>query len=134
MKLWMSGEVQSDIVDSYRKTRNEVEAEVNRLLGEASIEANAEEWAVIPIILNENTSSQYPEVVKRSSRGKTVEFRLHISHAEFLAASPSQRTDLILKVLSHSVGLMGKLGVSPDAQRSLHDVLSQAEKNLGVLN
>jgi hypothetical protein len=128
MKLWMSGEIQADVADAYREARKIVEVEVNRVLGEISVE-EAKEWAFIAIILDEE-SSTYGEIVKKkkSSRGTELEFRLKIPHAKFLAASPGERISLIYKALSRSVSLMEQLGVSSDTQNALRAVLFRAEK------
>jgi hypothetical protein len=127
MKLWMSGEIQADVADAYRHARKTVETEVNRLLAEVSLAEKAKEWAFIAII-REEESPDYDEVVKKSPKGKGFEFRLKIPHAQFLAATPSERVGLILKALSRSVDLMGPLGVSSDSQALLRDMLARAEQ------
>src|SRR5215813_3084789 len=131
MKLWMSGEIEAAVADAYKDARNLVETEVNQFLGEFFIEDKANEWAFIAIIREEHNSG-YEEVVKRSSRGKTLEFRLKIPHSEFLSSSPARRIQLIFTGLRRSVTLMEKLGVAADVRRTLEQILSQAEKNLHV--
>jgi hypothetical protein len=125
-KFWWSGETQADIGDAFAKTMKAIASELNRLLADVSFGGKIEQWAFIPIIL-EDDSSDYDEVVKKSSRGRVLEFRLRISHAEFLAASPDERIGLILKALARSVDLMGQLGVPTDTQNALRTVLSRAE-------
>lgn len=135
MKLWMSGEIQADIADAYRQARKIVEVEFNRLLAEVSL-AESKEWAFIAIIREED-SPDYGEVVKKSPKDKGFEFRLKIPHAEFLAASSTEKTGLIFKALSRSVDLMGQLGVSSDTQKALREVLFRAENQreaLGPVN
>jgi Immunity protein 44 len=129
IKFWWSGETQADVGDAYSRTMNVIEAELNRLLADVSFGGKAEKWAFVAIILNAE-SSIYDEVVKKSSRGKVLEFRLKIPHAEFLAASSNQRIGLVFKALSRSVNLMEQLGVSPDTQNALRAVLSHAEKEI----
>ena len=128
MKLWMSGEIQADVDSDYMKARNTVQTTVNRFLAEAAIPGKAEAWDFIAII-REKDSPDYHEVVKQSSRGNELEFRLKISHAEFSAATPAGQVSLILKALSRSVDLMGQLGVSTDTQNALRAVLFRAEGN-----
>jgi hypothetical protein len=106
------------------------------LLADVSFGKKIEQWAFIAIILEED-NPDYDEVVKKSSRGKVLEFRLKISHAEFLAASPAERISLIFKSLLRSVNLMGQLGVSIDIQKALREVLFLAEnhsESLGPMN
>lgn len=127
-KFWWSGETQADIGDAFARTMKAIAAELNRLLADVSFGGKVEQWAFIPIILEED-SHGYDEVVKKSSRGKVLEFRLKIPHAEFLAASSTERIGLILQALARSVDLMGQLGVSTDTQNALRAVLFRAEKS-----
>src|SRR5271165_3145107 len=128
-KLWMSGEIQADVGDAFRKASNAVEAELNRLLEGFVFGGKVEEWAFIAIIRKED-HPDYDEVTRKSSRGKVLEFRLKIPHAEFASASPHEQICLILKALSRSVTLMEKLGVSADVRSSLSAVLSRAEQEM----
>jgi hypothetical protein len=135
-KFWWSGETQADVGDAFAKTMKLISAELNRLLADVSFGGKAEQWAFIPIILEED-NPDYDEVVKRSSRGKVLEFRLKIPHAEFLAANPAEKAGLIFKALTRSVDLMGQLGVSTDTQNALREVLFRAENQreaLGPVN
>jgi hypothetical protein len=134
MKLWMSGEIQADIADSYRGIRNSIEIEVNRLLNNANIDIKIQEWAVIPIILSENITEQYPEVVKKSVKGTSFECRLKIPHANFLSANVRHRIKLIFQVLLRSVDLMKDFGVSIDIQNSLRTLLVHAEREIAAQN
>jgi Immunity protein 44 len=125
-KFWWSGETQADVGDAFAKTMKAIASELNHLLAEVSLGGKVEQWAFIAIIREED-SPIYNEVVKRSSRGKVLEFRLKIPHAAFLAASPAEKIGLILKALARSVDLMGQLGVSTDTQNALRAVLFRAE-------
>lgn len=125
-KFWWSGETQADVGDAFAETMKAIAAELNCLLADVSFGGKIEQWAFIPIILEED-NADYNEVVKKSSRGKVLEFRLKILHAKFLAASPAERIGLILRTLARSVDLMGQLGVSTDTQNALRAVLFRAE-------
>jgi len=127
----MSEEIQADVADRYMEVRKALEAEINRLLTGVFVEEKADEWAFIAIVLEEG-GPDYREIVKRSSRGKVLEFRLKISHDAFSVASPSERMRLIFKALHRSVELMQKVGVTAETRRSLRGVLCDAQKNLGV--
>src|SRR5262249_37655669 len=118
-KFWWSGEIQADVAEPYSQAMRIINEELNRLMVDISLGGKVEQWAFIAIILNEQ-SSIYDEVVKKSERGKTLEFRLKIPHAQFLSASPSQRMSLVFGALSGSVELMEKLGVPVDTRQSLH--------------
>jgi hypothetical protein len=129
MKLWMSAEMQADVADAYRETRKAIESEVNHLLEGIPVDDAADEWAFIAIIRTED-HPDYGEIVKRSSRGRVLEFRLKISHAEFLAATQTNRIRQVLQELSRSVKLMSQLKVSGNAQATIQAVLASAEKRL----
>jgi len=129
MKLWTSGEIQSDVFDPYRHAMNAIEAEINRILHGMSFNEKAEEWAFLAIIRQED-SPDYDEIVRRSARGKTLEFRLKVSHSDFASASRRGQIRLILAALERSVRLMNELGVSRDTQDALLGVLSRVEREL----
>jgi hypothetical protein len=129
MKLWTSAEIQSDVSDAYRKARIPVEQEVNRLLKDVAINETFDKWAFIAIVRKED-HPDYQEIVRKSSRGKCVEFRLKILHSQMASASHDQIVKLIFAALSRSVLLMSELGVSADTQNLLQEVLSNAERNV----
>ena len=129
MKLWMSAEIQVDVESAYRHCANAIEAEVNRLLDGVALEDKPAEWAFIAIIRRED-HPDYDEVVKKSSRGKSLEFRLKVPHADFSSASRGQQIGLIFGALARSVNLMAKLGISATTRNVLQAVLSQAERNV----
>ena len=128
-KLWISGEVQADVGDSFRRASNAIEGEVNQLLERISLGEKVQEWAYIAIIRKED-HPDYDEVIKKSSRGKALEFRLKIPHAAFASASPEEQIRLMLKSLSRSVTLMAELGVATETQSALRAALFRAEQDL----
>jgi hypothetical protein len=128
-KFWWSGEIQADVADTYTEAMRAVDVELNRLLDGVSLGGKVEQWAFIAIIRDDD-SPDYGEIVKKSSRGKVLEFRLIIPHAEFLVSRPRQKISLIFKALSRSVLMMENLGVSTETRRTLQAILSQAETAL----
>jgi hypothetical protein len=128
-KLWMSGEIQVDVNESFGKASNAIEGVVNHLIEDVSFGGKIEQWAFIAIIRKED-HPLFDEVVKKSSRGKVLEFRLKIPHTEFLSASPKEQTRLILKGLLRSVTLMDRIGLSAEIQDALRTTLSRAEFEL----
>jgi hypothetical protein len=124
VKLWMSAEIQADVDEAYRAVRKGIETSVNELLENASFLEKFEEWNFIAIILKVD-SQDYAEVVKRSSRGKAMEFRLKIPHEAFLTANQAGKTRLVLNALSRSVARMNELNVSSGTQATLQKILAQ---------
>jgi hypothetical protein len=51
--LWMSGEIQADVGDEFRLAMNEIQSSVNAVLSSFDYGNGLEEWAVIPMILEE---------------------------------------------------------------------------------
>ena len=126
-KFWWSAETQADVGAAFARTIKPISAELNHLLADISFGGKAEQWAFIAIILPEE-NADYGEVVKKSSQGKVLEFRLKILHGEFLAATDADRGRLVLKTLLRSVELMAGLGVSTETQNALRSVLFRAER------
>ncbi len=106
-----------------------VEGALTRLLEGVSFGPKIEQWTFIAIIRTED-HPDYDEVAKKTSNGKVLEFRLKIPYGEFVSASRNGQIRQILGALSRSVGLMDKLGVAADIQRSLQDVLSRVDQEL----
>ena len=129
MIFWMSEEIQSDVADKYARARRLVEKEINRLLADASISEPVDKWAFIAIVRHEDHPA-YGEIVRKSSRGKCLEFRLKIIHSQIMAADPEQVVALIFASLSRSVSLMNKLGVSNRTQSTLSGILADAQRNV----
>src|SRR5690348_2122886 len=109
--FWMSGEIQADVDDAFRASLHAIEPDLNRRLEGASFGGKVEEWVFIAIIRRED-HPDYGEIVRKASRGRSLEFRLKISHSEFLSATPVEQIRLILQARARSVSLMGRLGVS----------------------
>ncbi|WP_133295783.1 Imm44 family immunity protein [Burkholderia reimsis] len=130
MKLWMSGENEADIGDDARVARNAIEPVVNQFLEGLVFTEKFEQWAFLSIILTDKFLSGFPEVVKISSKGKVLEFRLHIPHEEFKKASAERRMEMFFDALSRSIELMPKLKVSQESQEKFRAALAQARKSL----
>jgi hypothetical protein len=128
-KFWWSGEIEGDAFDPYREAMKEIEGTLSPLLEGISFGPRIEQWAFIAIIRSED-HPDYDEVVKKSSRGKVLEFRIKIPYGDFVSASRNGQRLLALQALSRSVRLMGNLGVSAQTQALLQDVLSRAEQKV----
>lgn len=126
----MSAEVDADVGDAHRHARNAVEPAVNRALEGVSFNEPFDEWAFLSIIVADAVLPGFPEVVKKSSKGKVLEFRLQIPHEEFKLASPGGKMAMLFDALSRSVDLMPKLKVSSDSQEKFRTALEQARTDL----
>ena len=92
MKLWTSGEIQADVADAYRTARRVVENAVNEELRVTTLDGNIEEWAFLAIIRTQD-HPDYNEIARRDARRKVLEFRLIISHREFVNRNGPHNSD-----------------------------------------
>lgn len=83
MKLWMSGEIQSEAYDAYRRARAHIETTVNEALSGEEFVLAVEKIAYIAII---GAPAEYKEVAKYSKRTSVLEFRLIIPIEQFISA------------------------------------------------
>lgn len=104
MVIWMSGELQADIDDAYRITRNEMESMINAAIADMDYGKNVMKWALIPIILNFE-DPVYHEVRKHHKARKVIEFRLKINHAAFKQADDLGKRKLIFQTILRSIDL-----------------------------
>jgi hypothetical protein len=125
-ELWISGEIQADVDDSFRKARIGVESKLNPQIQGISLGGKVEEWIFIAIIRRED-HPYYDEVAKKSPQGKALEFRLKIPHSEFVSASEEGQIRLLVKALLRSVMMMGQFGVSAETQMALSAALKRIE-------
>jgi hypothetical protein len=132
MRLWTTSEAMFDVDDAVSRATNLIEAEDNRSIQGLELIEEAEKWTLIAIVLPKELEPAFPEVVRRSSKRKVLEFRLHIAHAEFLHSTENEQTGLVFDCLFRSIDLMPKLKVKPDTQTVLREVLAQARRSLAA--
>lgn len=128
MKLWSSGEIDADVADSFREARKWVEAAINQLLSANDYGDGLDEWAFIAMI-NRPHIHGYKEVAKLARNKREAEFRLRVSHDEFLAGGEAERKRLLLSALLRSITLMPTIGVADiDMDRLSADVGALAQE------
>lgn len=120
----MSSEAEGVASELLTAVRNAIEAVLNRVLSPIEFNDDFEEWACIPVIMSGTFLPYYPEVVKRSSKRKVLEFRLHIAFDEFIATDEPGRIAMLFDSLERSIDLMPKLKVSLQSQQKFRDALS----------
>ena len=95
--LW-SGEIGKEVADSYRMSMKRIKAAMNLALQSFSFGEEAEEWFFMAIILKNSTKEYYPEIVRRVSKKKVLEFRLQIPFEDFLKADAKEQINLIFRI------------------------------------
>jgi hypothetical protein len=123
MKLWMSGEVKSDVADDYRFVRIGLEHAINEFLAIDDYGTGLNEWAYLAIIASDSIAAQYPEIAKYHAKRKVAEFRLVVPHEDFLIGSTIRKRELIIQSLQRSVGMLTSIGVKGADHGRLHAVL-----------
>ena len=102
----MSGEIQGDIGDFYRTARNSLEAVLKKCIEGKDYGEGVKLWAYIAIILNNETDPYYSEVKRYRKKKKEIEFRLKISHREFLEGCCETHLRLLSQSVLRSLELM----------------------------
>jgi hypothetical protein len=112
----MSAELDTDVFEDFRAARGSVQRDVNALLSHADYGGTVAEWAAIPMITS-RAAPEYEEIARLSKKGRSAEFRLRVSHADFKQGTPIQQRRLLLEMLARCVRMMPELGETDlDAQ------------------
>lgn len=98
MKLWMSGELQSDVADLHREARRIVETKLNESFTQRDYGGGLDKWIFIAMILGAD-APPYEEIKKYDGKKKTCEFRLRIDYPSFKSADTNQRAGLLCQAL-----------------------------------
>lgn len=130
MKFWMSGEVDVDLNGSERTVRNKIQLAMIEALSGASIDKGIERWSFVSIILSERFLVGMPEILRKNSRRKELEFRLHVTHAEFKDANDQKQISMILNALERSVFFMDRFKVSKKDQHTFLDAINNVRVKL----
>jgi hypothetical protein len=128
MKLWISGEIDVEVADAYRATRQLVEKAINARLAEYGGAVN--EWAFIGIIRQAGLGAGYPEIKRFDTKDRSLEFRLAIDLEAFKSSSDIRRASLLLESLLRSLSIARELTIPGlDIERLEQDVRAVAVEN-----
>lgn len=108
MKLWISGEVDSDIGDQFRIAMNTVENEVNSIIEKKDYGTGLESWDIIFIISQEAGEESFK--YKKSS--KETDIRAVINHSAFKNANQIGQKKLMLDTLMRSLLVLKEKKIS----------------------
>jgi Immunity protein 44 len=126
--LWMSGEVQKDVADDYRRIRKQMEARINQMLQSRDYGRGVKAWDVIAIIL-EQDDPDFAEVALYEQNTCETEFRVRLSYPAFKAGSESEKAALICAMLHSTLLRMSEIGVRGfDWQRLGNDLQALAQE------
>ncbi|MBI2513922.1 MAG: hypothetical protein HYV96_18280 [Opitutae bacterium] len=132
MKIWISGEIDADIADDYRRLRQKIESDFAVHLAAIDAGESIQELAFIPMITS-LAQGLNPEVAKFSKRRKEAEFRPAIDHAAFKAADSTGRQNMLLDSLQQCVQRLPELGATDvDVPRILQCINQLRDPQKGV--
>lgn len=123
MKLWMSAELDADVDAKYMTALRLIEPKVNALLDGHAFACPWKSWDFIGIAMSDRDA--YDEVVKKSKKDMSLEFRLKIDHGKLLKANQTQANLMLIDVLARSVDKMAGLDVGEQDREFLHAALRQ---------
>lgn len=130
MRLWMSGEVFSDIGDEFRVSRNQVEETLGTVLRDRDYGGDLAELAIIPIILPRKLHDMYPEQTKYRKKKKEAEFRRYIEYLQFKASDLQGKSRLIVNCIIRCIESLERLPVKDvDIAALKEDVITVARQN-----
>ena len=111
MKLWLSAEIEADVVDENRVVRNEVERAINARIESCSYDLPLDGWDVIVIMRDDD---KFEEITNYSARRKDMDFRLRLDYTQFKVSSQLDRCRMYIGLLLSSIDLLGAKGLNPE--------------------
>ena len=131
MKLWMSGEVEKNVLEPFRLAMLCVEYEINAKIDDKDYDIDLDKWRYIAILMKDKEDQErYSEVIKHSSKTKKMDFKLQIDYPEFVNGDAKRQQQLIYEMLMRSLDLLIEKGLNEAGIESLRlDTQSVALKH-----
>jgi hypothetical protein len=119
MKIWISGEVDFHVGDAFRLAMLNVENALNQALEPQTYDLPLDSWDCIAVIRDDEF---FKEITRYSKKKREMDFRLRISHSEFLAGSSIQQESMLFGMLRRSLMLLADKGLAgPELDRLAAD-------------
>lgn len=100
MRYWSSGEIESSIGDSFRKSMNILEEKINSLTNSKNYSNDVDSLDVIYIIVKDGGMQKY----KYNSKTKELDLRVVIDYHNFLSATNSEQNFILINGLINAIG------------------------------
>jgi hypothetical protein len=127
MKLWIGGEIQTDIGNAFREARNKVEKTINSVIDNKDYDLEFNSWDVIVILRDDDN---FKEITKYSKKKKDMDFRLRLNHKDFADATQGRQEAMIVELLLRSLKILKEKGSSENGVMDLRtDVLTIAKEH-----
>lgn len=107
MKLWISGEIDSIVSDSFRVIRNYIEQNINNLLASNSYGDGILSWDVIIVI----SKDKGKEVFKYNKKNKETDIHVVLDIDRFKMSNSLEKKMLLLDSLIYCVDKLSTLGI-----------------------
>lgn len=125
MKLWISGEVQSDVGNFFREASICVENTINDVISNKEYDIELNDWDCIAIL---RSDSSFEDITKYSKKKMEMDFRLQLNYVDFKKANKHERESMIFKMLQRSLTILKDKGVNEEELEVLiTDVLKVGE-------
>ena len=131
MKLWMSGEVEKNVLEPFRLAMLCVEDEINAKIDDKDYDIHLDKLRCIAILMKDKEDQErYSEVIKYSSKTKKMDFKLQIDYPEFVNGDAKRQQQVIYEMLMRSLDLLIEKGLNEAGIESLRlDTQSVALKH-----
>jgi hypothetical protein len=130
VKLWIGGEIQADIGDSFRDARNIVEKKINEFLEQITYQIDFSDWDCIAIVRDDN---EFKEICKYSLKKQEMDFRLKIDYEQFKNGTADERKLLIFQMLLRSLELLKEKGAGKSITTFIDDIANLGKTNNWIL-
>ncbi|MDX2045472.1 MAG: Imm44 family immunity protein [Chitinophagaceae bacterium] len=92
MKIWIGGEVDSDISESFRIIRNKIESAINYIISDKHYGDGLVSWDIIIVIKKNDGKFSF----KYNKRKKETDIRLPIKYDLFNNSTEKKRKEIVL--------------------------------------
>ena len=127
MKLWIGGEIEADVEESFRHARRDVQAAINDIISEKVYQVDLGGWDCIAIIRNDDC---FDEICKYSKKTKEMDLRLKLDYKNFKSSSELERKQMLFAMLIRSLSILKEKGAIKDGL--LSDALLAGKSNRWV--
>lgn len=119
MKLWIGGEIQAEVADSFRMARLSVEKTINENLENKNYDILLTDWDCIAILRDDD---DFAERTTYSKKKKDMDFRLKIDYSAFTKSDSKQQESLIFQMLQRSISILKQKEVGFGIDQLIADV------------
>lgn len=129
MKLWLSGEITSEVEDAFFPAMQTVERAVNQVTERTDYGLSLDGWDCIAILRDSN-DEDLREITRYSAKRRDMDFRLRLDYERFNNGTPKQRVGQLFDLLFRSLDILDEKGLEASGIALLRADVEQAQKAL----